>query len=121
MGASWKPLYKRNNFHERRLGARKALMFTEFTRNDGAQLVKESLAKTRFQERTEKATRAPGHIHDRFSHRVTAFEFGMIWETLDLTAEELQPAKIEKPKTTARLHGARSRYQRETKSLIGVG
>jgi len=126
MGASWKPIYKRNNFNERRMGARKALMFTEFSDRDGALLVMDALSKTRFQERTEKATRAPGHIHDRYSHRTQAFEFGMLWETMDLTAEELAPQKIEKPKSIHKGRKASSPYQRQklydtTTSLIGAG
>ena len=123
LGASWKPLYKRNSFHERRTGARKALMYTEFSDRDGALLVKDALSKTRLQEMTEKAVNAPGHIHDRNSHRVQAFEFGMIWETLELTEAELLPEKPLRPKRihpAKRLRGGRSKYQRQTKSLMGV-
>lgn len=121
LGASWKPLYKRNNFNDRRLGMRKALMMAEFCLTDGAQLLRTALERTRFQEVTEKATRAPGHIHDRYSHRVQAGEFGMIWETLDLTPGELaleKPVHLHAPK---RPRGARSRYQKQHKSLVGVG
>lgn len=122
-GASWKPIYRRNNFHERRIGARKALMMTEFSLTEGAQLVKEALAKTRFQEMTEKATRAPGHIHDRYSHRTQAFEFGMTWETMELTADELKPEPIAKPASLGRIRRHRGRgspYQQQ-RSLLGVG
>ena len=121
MGASWKPIYKRNNFNERRMGARKALMFTDFAPTDGALVLKESLALTRFQEVTGKTTRPPGHLHDRTYHRVTTYEFGMLWETMELTAAELAPVKPEKPAVRQRAgHGARSRHQRQTKSLMGV-
>lgn len=120
MGASWKPLYRRNNFHERRTSARKALMVSEFSLTDGAQQVKEALAKTRLQEMTEKAVRAPGHIHDRYSHRVQAYEFGMIWEMLELTAAELKPETIAKPKSLRHGLRVRSRDQRKA-SLLGVG
>ncbi len=121
MGASWKPLYKRNTFNERRSGMRKALMSAEFSLTDGAQLLKIALDRTRFQEMTEKATRAPGHIHDRYSHRVQAAEFGMIWETLDLTPDELKPLQVEKPKRLHHGRKAMSRYQKQSKSLMGVG
>lgn len=121
MGASWKPLYKRNNFNDRRLGMRKALMMAEFSLTDGAQLLRTSLDRTRLQEMTEKATRPPGHVHDRYSHRVQAAEFGMIWETLDLTPDELALAKPQQLKKPGRIRGARSAYQKQHKSLVGVG
>jgi hypothetical protein len=120
MGASWKPIYKRNNFNERRSGARKALMYTDFEDNDGAFLLYVALGRTRFQEVTGRTTRPPGHIHDAYSHRVQAFEFGMLWETLELTPEELKPQQIEKPKGLHRGRKAHSRYQRQGKSLMGV-
>ena len=120
MGASWKPIYKRNNFHERRLGMRKVLMYSEFSLTDGAQSFKQSLARTRFQEMTEKAVRAPGHIHDRYSHKVQAGEFGARWETLELTAEELKPARPEGIQTIRNRRTVLSPYQRQHKSLLGV-
>lgn len=125
MGASWKPIYKRNNFNERRAAARQVLMFSEFSDREGALLLKLALKRTRFQEMTEKAVRAPGHVHDRYSHRVQAFEFGALWETLELTDEELAPAKPTtlEPIARPRKHAGRkamSPYQRQTKTLLGV-
>lgn len=124
---SVKPLYKRNNFQDRRVGAREALQMTEWSTREGALLVREAMASTRLQELTERTTRPPGHIHDQFSHRVTAYEFGMIWETLKLTPDELQPqrlGKIEQPKKLRRggITRGRSAYQRaRPDTLVGVG
>lgn len=123
---SVKPLYKRNNFQDRRVGAREALQMTEWSTREGALLVREAMRNTRLQEMSERTTRPPGHIHDQFSHRVTAYEFGMIWETLKLTPDELKPqnlSRIEQPKRLRR--GAkprgRSAYQRtRTETLVGV-
>jgi hypothetical protein len=88
--------------------------------------VREALENTRFQEMTERTTRPPGHIHDQYSHRATAYEWGMIWETLKLTPDELKPqrlGKIEQPKGLRRAGGrTRSKYQRtKTETLVGVG
>ena len=120
LGASWKPLYKRNNFNERRQAGRKVLMHSEFSTTEGAQLLKIALGRTRFQEVTEKATRAPGHVHDRYSHRVSAFEFGSIWETLELTPDELAPAKPLKARGVRPSRTVHSIAQRQHKSLVGV-
>ena len=123
---SVKPLYKRQNFQDRRVGAREALQMTEWANTEGALLVREAMSNTRLQEMTERATRPPGHIHDQFSHRVTAYEWGMIWETLKLTPDELAPqrlSRIEQPKRLRRggHTRGRSRYQRAAPdSLVGV-
>lgn len=118
---SYKPLYKRNDYNSRRIGLREALMFSEFSRSEGAQALRFAMGMTRFQEDTEKSTRAPGHIHDRYYHPVSAAEFAMIRETLKLTHKELEPEKLEKPKSIARSRRAYSVYQSKTRSLVGVG
>jgi hypothetical protein len=123
---SVKPLYKRQSFQDRRIGAREALQMTEWSSTEGALLVREALENTRFQELTERTTRPPGHIHDQYSHRATSYEWGMIWETLKLTPDELKPqrlGKIEQPKGLRRAGGrTRSKYQRtKTETLVGVG
>lgn len=123
---STKPLYKRNNFQDRRVGAREALQMTEWSDREGALLVREALRNTRLQEMTERTTRPPGHIHDQFSHRVQAYEYGMIWETLKLTPDELKPQNLGKTEQPKRLRrGAkprgRSAYQRtRVDTLVGV-
>lgn len=123
---SVKPLYKRSNFQDRRVGAREALQMTEWSRREGALLVREALESTRFQEMTERTIRPPGHIHDQYSHRATTYEWGMIWETLKLTPDELKPqetATIGRPKGLRRggINRGRSRYQRTpADSLVGV-
>jgi hypothetical protein len=122
-------LVKRNNFQDRRVGMREAISYSEWsTRGTGVGELYEALSNTMFQEITERSTRAPGHIHDLGSHLVTAAEFGMVWETLKLTPQELVPqrlAKIEQPKSTKRAGRVRSRYQRSKQaaqrdSLAGV-
>ncbi len=123
---SVKPLYKRSNFQDRRIGAREALQMTEWSNREGALLVREALANTRFQEMTERNTRPPGHIHDSYSHRATSYEWGMIWETLKLTPDELKPmslSKIEQPKRLRRggSRGSRTNYQRtRAETLVGA-
>jgi len=78
---------------------------------------------------TEQSTRAPGHLHDIYSNYVQAGEFGMIWETLKLTPDELQP---QKPKKIGRARGfrtsgsLRAREVRSTRvdarrTTVGVG
>jgi hypothetical protein len=120
-------LTKRNNFQDRRVGARKALMMMEFCRTPGALAVREAVENTMFQETTERSIRPPGHIHDRYSDYVQAFEYGMTWETLELTPDEvrpLKPATPEKPQTARRgTSGGRSAYQRARKAttLVGIG
>ncbi len=44
----------------------------------------------------------------------------MLWETLELTAEELALPKPEKLQTFRHNRKATSRYQRQGKSLMGV-
>ncbi len=117
----WEIIYRRNKLNDRRTGLREALMFSEFSLTEGAQELKDAFASTRFQEATGKNTRPPGHIHDEFSHRVTAGEFGAIWETLSLTEAEVKPQTIAKPKRLTHGHKARSRYQQQKQSsLLGV-
>jgi hypothetical protein len=117
----WDILHRRNNFQDRRIGMRKALMISEFSRTDGAQSLKHAFSMTRFQERTEKTTRPPGHIHDRFGHRVTAGEFGMTWEMLELTEQDVKAQQIAKPRTISHARrSVRSPYQSQTRSLVGV-
>lgn len=124
---SVKPLYKRANFQDRRVGAREALQMTEFSNREGALLVREALASTRFQELTERTVRPPGHIHDAFSHRTTSYEWGMIWETLKLTPDEIKPQDLSKIGGPKRLRRGgkprgRSAYQRtRPETLVGVG
>jgi hypothetical protein len=115
-----KPLYRRNNYEDRRVGLREALMFSEFSMSEGAQSLKFAMGMTRFQEPTEKTTRPPGHIHDRYYHKVSAAEFAMVLETLKLSRKELAPPKIEKPKSLARRKPGFSVYQSKTRSLVGV-
>ena len=86
-------IHKRNNLHDRRNAMREALTHCEFSTTDGAQSFKEALYSVRFQEMTEKTTRPPGTLHDRFSHQVTAGEFGMVYEELRLTDSEVAPVK----------------------------
>ncbi len=123
---SVKPLYRRNNFQDRRVGAREALQMTEWSNREGALLVREALSSTRFQEMTERATRAPGNIHDQFSHRVQSYEYGMMWETLKLTPDELAPQRLGKIEQAKRLrrggqNRGRSAYQRtRPETLVGV-
>jgi len=88
----WEILNKRNNYHDRRVGMREALMMSEFSRaRPGVADLYESLQNTMFQRVTETSTRAPGHIHTNEYHAVSAAEYGMIWETLHLTPDELLP------------------------------
>ena len=123
---SVKPLYKRSNFQDRRVGAREALQMTEWSTREGALLVREALENTRFQEMTERTVRPPGHIHDQYSHRATAYEWGMIWETLKLTPDELKPQSLSKTEQPKRLRRGgrppgRSAYQRtRVETLVGV-
>ncbi len=91
-------IHKRNNFHDRRNAMREALMHCEFSLTDGAQSFKEALYSVRFAEMTEKTTRPPGTLHDRFSHQATAGEFGMVYEELRLTDSEVKTKKIADPK-----------------------
>jgi hypothetical protein len=118
-------LNKRNNFHDRRVGMRQALMMSEFSKTDGALAFREALEQTLFQELTERATRPPGHIHDRHSHYVQAGEYGMVWETLNRTPGDLdvlKPRTIAPLKSTGRSAPPRSKYQRDrrTHTLVGV-
>jgi hypothetical protein len=118
-------LNKRNNFSDRRVGMRQALMMAEFSKTEGALAFREALEHTLFQEMTERATRPPGHIHDRHSHYVQAGEYGMVWETLNLTPGDLavlQPKTIGPLKQTGRSAPPRSTYQRARRAhtLVGV-
>jgi hypothetical protein len=87
-------IHKRNNNHDRRNATREALTHCEFSLTEGAQSLKEALFSVRFQEMTEKTTRPPGTLHDRFSHQVTALEYGMVYEELRLTDAEVTPQKM---------------------------
>ena len=113
----WEVLNKRNNFADRRVGMRTALMMSEFYRwSAGVQEFREALASTMFQKTSETSTRAPGHLHDDFSHYVQAGEYGMVWETLELTPGDLdllipKEEKPTQPGRPSRTQG-RSRYQR---------
>jgi hypothetical protein len=90
-------LAKRNNFQDRRVGMREALMYSEFySGSPGVAAFREALESTMFQKMTEQSTRPPGHLHDLYSNYTQAGEFGMVWETLKLTPEELQPQKLPK-------------------------
>lgn len=115
-----KPLYRRNNYEDRRVGMRQALMNTEFYwPNEGVQELYDAIANTMFQKTTETSTRAPGHLHTDQYHQVSACEYGMIWETLHLTPQDLEKPTtgLAKPKTTRRTparpaRSATQRYQR---------
>ncbi len=86
----WEILVKRNNYQDRRVGLREALMMSEFsTLSPGVRDFYEALRDTMFQKVTEQSTRAPGHIHTDEYHVVSAAEYGMIWETLSLTPDVL--------------------------------
>ena len=124
-------IHKRNNLHDRRNAMREALTHCEFSLTDGAQSFKEALFSVRFQELTEKTTRPPGTIHDRFSHQVTAGEFGMVYEELRLTVGEVKPQKIADPrrigsthtsglKTTKSPYGHTRHNRKDVASLLGV-
>jgi hypothetical protein len=112
----WEILNKRNNFADRRVGMRTALMMSEFYRWDpGVLEFHEALGSTMFQKTSETSTRAPGHLHDESSHYVQAGEYGMVWETLELTPADLAllVPKEERPqRTTPSRTQGRSRYQR---------
>jgi hypothetical protein len=126
----WEILTKRNNFHDRRVGMREALTYAEFSKGStGVAELYEALDNTMFQEITERSTRGPGHIHDLGSDLTTAAEFGMVFETLKLTPQELQAprlAKIEQPKSVKRVpRKATSAYQQRKRdnqrdSLVGL-
>lgn len=128
----WEILNRRNNFHDRRVGMREALTYSEFYRgSEGVHEFHEALANTLFQEISERSTRPPGHIHDLGSNYVQAGEFGMVWETLKLTPQELMPEplrKSEQVKHTRRTRPVRSAYQRTRRaaerdrraSVVGV-
>ena len=45
---------------------------------------------------TERSTRAAGTLHNIHSHYAQAGEFGMIWETLDLTPADVEPGRLGK-------------------------
>jgi hypothetical protein len=83
----------------------------------------------RLQEETEKTVSPPGWIHDRFTHPTSAAEFGMVYETMQLTPGEVQPKRMETIKRPApRTHktGRKghqspfSRDGRQGRSLVGV-
>jgi hypothetical protein len=125
----WKILNKRNNFQDRRAGMREALMMSEFSKGStGVEELYEALANTMFQEITERNTRPPGHIHDLGSDYTTSAEYGMIWETLKLTQDELRPerlGKIEQPKNMRRSRYGATRHVRQRRvtareSLVGL-
>jgi hypothetical protein len=125
----WEILTRRNNFTDRRIGLREALTYAEFTRGvSGVAELYEALNNTMFQEVTERSTRGPGHLHDLGSDLTSAAEFGMIWETLHLTEEELQVEplrKIEQPRVARKSRPASSPHQRRTRanrldSLAGI-
>lgn len=127
----WEILYKRNNFHDRRSGMREALMMAEFARNDGAGEFVEALENTRMQTASERNTRPPGQIHDIYSHYDQAGSYGMIWETLALTPDDLKAETLPEVGRMKSIHAKRrartqSPYQRakrtgDLQSLVGVG
>lgn len=90
----YKELHTRNRHNQRRTSMRAALVYSEFSLTDGAQDLKEAIAKVRLQEGTEKTTSPPGWIHDRYTHLTSAAEFGMVYEDLKLTVQEVMPARI---------------------------
>jgi hypothetical protein len=112
----WDAITKRNNFADRRVGMREALTISEFSKNEGCLELREALENSMFQKITEMSTRPPGHVHDLHSHLVSAAEFGMTWEMINLTPQDVSAprlAKIEQPKTTKRTRPAPSSgYQR---------
>lgn len=120
----WEIIFKRNSYNDRRLGLREALMMSEFSKIMGAPELKYAISATRLQPNNEKNVSFPGHIHDRFYHKVTTAEFGMIWETLSLTDSEVKAQSLPNLKHAKRLqHGRRgsSRYQQKKhSSLLGV-
>jgi hypothetical protein len=117
----WEPLVKRNNFEDRRVGMRTAMMNMEwYWDNEGVRELYDCVENTMFQKTTETSTRPPGHLHTDQYHGVSACEFGMTWETLSLTPQELDrvsktPA-IAKPKTTKRTRPVRSASQRQRRA-----
>jgi hypothetical protein len=125
----YKELHRRNRHNDRRTAMREALTYSEFSRTDGAQELKEAIASVRLQEETEKTVSPPGWIHDRFTHPTSAAEFGMVYETMQLTPGEVQPKRMEtikRPlprthKTGRKGHQSPfSRDARQGRSLVGV-
>lgn len=124
----WEVLVKRNNYQDQRVGMREALMMSEFFRGSpGVVEFYEAIKNTMFQKTTESSTRPPGHLHTDEYHQVSAGQFGMTWETLRLTPQELAlPASTPaKPKTTRRTRPVRSPAQRAARatrrdSLVGL-
>lgn len=87
----WEPLYAKNNYQDRRIGLREALMTSEFySGNDGAHELYDAMQNTMFQKTTETSTRAPGHLHTDEYHQVSAAEFVSTWETLNITPQVLE-------------------------------
>jgi hypothetical protein len=116
-----KPLVRRNNYEDQRVGMRQALMYTEFfMANDGVREFYDALQNTMFQKTTETSTRPPGHLHTDEYHQVSAAQFGMTWETLNLTAQDLADeanAGLLKPKTTRKTaRPVRSRAQQHSRA-----
>jgi hypothetical protein len=118
----WEAITKRNNFQDRRIGMREALTISEFAKTEGCLEFREALENTMFQKITETSTRPPGHVHDIYSHLVSAGEFGMTWEMINLTPQDVTPqrlAKMEQPKSLARSGGraVRSPHQRAAAAM----
>lgn len=121
----WDVLAKRNNYHDRRVGFREALMMSEFYAGaPGVHDFYEAIRDTMFQKVTEQSTKAPGHIHTDDYHVVSAGEFGMVWETLHLTPEELQPIQLPRERERGRTAGLRARSRQSAgfrESLVSLG
>lgn len=93
----YKSIYRRNNEPDRRFALRKSLGYSEFSLTDGAQLLKQDIGEVRFGEVTERTSLAPKIRHDRHRHRSSAAEFGMVYDDLLLTADDLKPQAVAKP------------------------
>lgn len=83
-------IYRRNNHPDRRAAMRKALMVSEFSLSDGAQALKEDVGQVVFGDMTERTSLAPRTRHTRHTHRTTAAEFGMVYDDLLLTEDDIR-------------------------------
>lgn len=102
-------IYKRNN-HPSRTGAlREALAYSEFSQTEGAMELQEAISNVRYGEMTEKTVHAPKPRHDGYTNLTSSAEYGMIYETLKLTPDEVR----------AVMNKATRQAQRETRTARG--
>ena len=93
-------------------------MISEFSLADGAQQLKENIAQVRFGEMTEKTSRPPTTRHTRHTHPTSAAEFGMLYDDLILTPDDLVPPTI--PKLGGGYGRTPTRRQRDPYAALGA-